>query len=99
MIEQAVADGEMTRTAADLAIARQTARTYFEQAWTSAYQDAVQNSLDEGAIDQVQADLLLENMDSGPGRMPFGGFDRMPFGGRGDHMRPHGEPPSGETTE
>jgi hypothetical protein len=99
MIEQAVADGEMTQTAADLAIARRAAGDYFERARTSAYQDAVQNALDEGAIDQAQADLLLQNMDSGAGRMPFGGFGRMPFGGHGDHMRPHGEPLSGETTE
>jgi hypothetical protein len=79
MIEQAVADGEMTQTMADLALARRAASGYFEDAWTSAYQTAVQSALDNGAITQVQADLLLNNMDSGM----RGGFGGKPFGGHG----------------
>lgn len=94
-IEQAVADGDMTQTAADLALARQTAGSYFEQAWASAYQDAVQAALDDGAIDQVQADLLLENRDAGF----HAGFGFKPFGGRGGHRPPHGEPPAGASEE
>jgi len=82
MIEQAVAEGEMTQTAADLSLARQAVRGYMEDAWTTAYQGAVQSALDAGAIDQAQADLLLDNIGSG---FP-GGFGRMPMGGRGGHM-------------
>lgn len=98
-IEQALADGNMTQTAADLALARHAAGNYFEQARSDAYQNAVQNALDDGAISQVQADLLLENMEGGFGGRPFGGLDGMPFGGRGGpggRTHPHGEPPSGD---
>lgn len=89
MIEQAVADGKMTQTAADLALARNAASSYFDSAWTEAYQNAVQSALGDGAISQTQADLLLDNMDFGGKRGAFGG--RMMPRGRCGHPRPPAE--------
>ena len=74
-IEEAVAQGEITQTMADLMLARNTVDSYFDEAWTSAYQAAVQNALADGVITQAQADLLLENMTSGTP----GGFGRTTF--------------------
>ena len=74
-IEEAVAEGEITQTMVDLMLARDAVDSYFDEAWTSAYQAAVQNALADGVITQAQADLLLENMTSG---MP-GGFGRTLF--------------------
>ena len=84
MIAQAVEDGKMTQTMADLLTARQAASSYFEEARVSAYQSAVEAALSAGAIDQTQADLLLDNVGSG---FP-GGFGLKLFGGRGGHPHP-----------
>lgn len=85
MIEQAVADGNMTQNMADQALARNAAGSYFQNAWTEAYQNAVQSALGDDAITQGQADLLLDNMNFGGMR---GGFPGKMFGGRGGHPRP-----------
>lgn len=71
MIDQALEDGSITQDEYDQLQLRSTMRSYFEEAYSSAYQNAIDAALADGAITEAQAELLLS--DSQFGRQSFGG--------------------------
>jgi hypothetical protein len=81
-LAEMVEAGAITQEQADLMLAQQAVREYYDssavsEALQSAYESAVNDALEAGAITQEQAELMLENMPS---------FDNMGFGiggGRG----------------
>ena len=77
LLEQAVADGDLTEEEANLLMAREATRPYVEEAMAAAYTSAIEQAMEDGAITQEQADLLLEES-ANPGARSF-------FGGRGGH--------------
>ncbi len=94
-IDQLVADGVLTQEQADLQAAIQALRgsSTFEATMKQAMTDAINAEVTAGTLTQIQADLLIANLDEMP--MGFGmgmrGVRGMEgFGGMGDHRGPGG---------
>ena len=91
-LEAQVEAGRITEEEAELMVARQAVRDYFDRdavidLMEQLYGDAVQQALDAGEITEAQAELLLENP---PAYERFDQGGRRPGGhGRGDR---HGGP-------
>lgn len=89
----AVEAGLLTQEQADMMLARQAVRSYFDREGLQAQaqataEAAIADALADGAITQEQADALLEQLEARP--FGFGGFSGP--GGRGGH---HGRGPGG----
>lgn len=94
-IDQLVADGTITQEDADLQAAYQALResTTFETSMKQAMTEAINAEVEAGKLTQVQADLLIANLDEMP--MGFGmgmrGMRGMEaFGGMDGHRGPGG---------
>ena len=74
-LSKAVEDGRLTQEQVDLMEAGKNLRQYFQD--NGFFADAVQKAVDAGVIAQAQANVILEQMDSG-----MRGFGRMPGGMR-----------------
>ena len=79
LLDQAVANGNLTQEQADLMQAQSALQPYLANAYSEAYQNAVQQALDDGAITQAQADQLLAQ----PNGKIGGHIEILPFGGPG----------------
>lgn len=86
MIDQAVADGNLTQEQADLMKARQAFMQYYTGQSQQALEDALSAAVEAGALTQEQADLLLENQGQ-MGRGMFGGGFGEHGGRGGSHHR------------
>jgi hypothetical protein len=83
MLEQAYADGKITQDEYERIQLRLTMKPYLQEAMQTATQNAIDAALEDGAITQEQADLLMENSNRfepgiggpmfgpHPGRQPF----------------------------
>jgi polyhydroxyalkanoate synthesis regulator phasin len=72
LIAEAIASGDLSEDQAALMQAHQLMGPYMQAAMADAFENAVDKALSEGAITQIQADLLLEN--GGPGTRGPGMF-------------------------
>ena len=80
LLDQALEDGKISQEEYEMMQVRTKMNPYFSEAFSEAYQNAVDAALADGVITDAQAEALLENSQSfGPGfRMP--GFGHGPEG-------------------
>ncbi len=73
LLEQALEDGRITQDDFDQMQVRSAMRPYFEEAFSSAFQNAIDAALADGAITEEQAELLQYNLTPGIHGFGMGG--------------------------
>jgi len=84
LLNQALEDGTITQEEYDRIQVRTTMAPYFTDAFSQAYQNAVETALADGVISDAQAEELLENTPAFEPGMGLPGFGHRP--GRHPHF-------------